>query len=320
MTFVSVVIPMFNEQQHIGRTLAAIKAAAEHAHLDYELLVVDNGSTDNGPQIASQAGARLLPGAHLTIAALRNLGAGHARGDLLAFVDADVEVPQSWLTLWQQVRQADQADVLALVCDTPARAPWFARAWQRRTLSAGRAEQRRTWLPTANLCLSRDWFERVGGFDERLRTGEDKDFGLRLSAAGARLVSLSSPPAWHWGYEHSWTEWWGKEYWRQGSHLQLFRESNGFRHLRFPLLCWAVLLLNLAGLAALVSGHPGSAVTLLLPGILAASGLSLRQGWRHHDGLFILQLSLLHWIRLHLGAIALLAALADCSVRRPARG
>lgn len=320
MSIVSVVVPMFNEQQHIGRTLGAIKVAAARAGLECELLVVDNGSTDNGPQIATDAGARVLPGAHLTIAALRNLGASHARGDWLAFVDADVEVPPTWLTLWLQLRQAGRADVLALACDTPVQAPWFARAWQRRTLSGGLGEQRREWLPTANLCLPRDWFERVGGFDERLRTGEDKDLGLRLNKAGARLLSVSLPRAWHWGYEHSWTEWWGKERWRQGSHLQLIRESSALRHLRFPLLCCAVFLLNLAALAALLSGAPGLAAGLLLPGILAASGLSLRQGWRHHDGLFMLQLSLLHWIRLHSGAIALLSALANRSMRRPARG
>lgn len=320
MSMVSVVVPMFNEQQHIGRTLGAIKTAAAWAGVDCELLVVDNGSTDEGPQIAGAAGARVLPGAQLSIAALRNLGARHAQGDWLAFVDADVEVPPNWLTLWQELWQTDRVDVLALDCDTPPQAPWFARVWQRRTLSGVRGQQRRDWLPTANLCLSREWFERVGGFDERLRTGEDKDFGLRLSSAGARLLSFSRPLSWHWGYERNWSEWWGKELWRQGSHLQLIRESGSIRHLRFPLLCCTVFLLSLTALAALAAGTASLASGLLLLGMAVAGGLSLRQAWRHRDVFFIVQLSLLHWIRLHLGAIALLSALADRSVRRPARG
>ncbi len=49
--------------------------------------------------------------------------------------------------------------------------------------------------------MRRSWFERVAGFDETLRTGEDKDFSLRLRQADAQLLLVNESVALHWGYE-----------------------------------------------------------------------------------------------------------------------
>lgn len=97
MSRVSIIIPMYNEARHIGRTLLAALEAARQARLDCELIVVDNGSDDHGPRIANELGARVLivPGVH--IGALRNRGAAVASGEWLAFIDADMEMPADWL-------------------------------------------------------------------------------------------------------------------------------------------------------------------------------------------------------------------------------
>ncbi|WP_414158166.1 glycosyltransferase [Pseudomonas sp. BNK-45] len=321
MQRISVIVPMYNEARHITRTLDSVILAARVAAVDYELIVVDNGSTDQGPQRARELGARVLLYPGIGIGALRNRGAAMATGDCLAFIDADIEVPANWLQLWRQVLADNRAEVLALDCAAPRCAPWFARAWQRRSLTAGRQARQRQWLPSANLCLRRVWFERVGGFDERLRTGEDKDLGLRLHAAGARQISLPEPQVLHWGFEGSWGEWAGKERWRQGSHGQLLKAA-GFnpRLLRFPLLCLACALLSGAALLALVAGRPVAAALCLLLGALAPLLLALRQGWRHRDPLFVLQLWLLHGVRLHLGAVALVQGLFNRAAVRPDRG
>jgi len=240
MQRISVIVPMYNEARHITRTLDSVILAARVAAVDYELIVVDNGSTDQGPQRARELGARVLLCPGIGIGALRNRGAAVATGDCLAFLDADIEVPGNWLQLWQQTLAEQRADVFALDCAAPRCAPWFARAWQRRSLAGGQQVRQLQWMPSPNLCLPRAWFERVGGFDERLRTGEDKDFGLRLHAAGARQISLSRPQVLHWGFEGSWREWAGKERWRQGSHVQLLKSGGlNLRLLRFPLLLLA---------------------------------------------------------------------------------
>ncbi|QXH43834.1 glycosyltransferase [Pseudomonas sessilinigenes] len=319
MQRISVIVPMYNEARHIERTLGSVLRAARAADMDCELIVVDNGSTDQGPQRARELGAQVLPCPGLSIGALRNRGAAVATGDCLAFLDADIEVPGNWLQLWQ--RNQAQAEVFALDCAAPASAPWFARAWQRRSLAAGGKARLLQWMPTPNLCLKREWFERVGGFDEQLRTGEDKDFGLRLNAAGARQLSLAQPQVLHWGFEASWSEWAAKERWRQGSHVQLLKSAGpSLRLLRFPLLCLACALFSLMAVLALLLGQGGGALLYLALAALAPLLLALRQGWRQRDPLFVLQLWLLHWVRLYLGASALIQGLFNRSVRRPDRG
>jgi glycosyltransferase involved in cell wall biosynthesis len=210
MNRVSIVIPMYNEARHIGRTLLAAQEAARQAQLECELIVVDNGSDDHGPRIANELGARVLivPGVH--IGALRNRGAAVAHGDWLAFIDADIEMPANWLKLLLEL-EGHQGDVLGLDLDTPRQAPWFAEAWQRRSQRPGAHRLHRVqWLPSANLLMRRSWFERVGGFDESLRTGEDKDFSLRLRQIDAQLLLVNESVALHWGYEGSWREWMSK--------------------------------------------------------------------------------------------------------------
>jgi glycosyltransferase involved in cell wall biosynthesis len=322
MSRISIVIPMYNEARHIGRTLLAASKAAHAADIDCELIVVDNGSTDEGPQIARAFGAQvlLLPG--LLIGALRNRGATVARGEWLAFIDADIEMPEDWLKQMFALATDDQGDVFGLDLHTPAAAPWFAAAWQRRSLRpSSRATRTVQWLPSANLLMRKQWFDKVGGFNETLRTGEDKEYTLRLHRHGARLLSVNTSIALHWGYEMTWREWIGKELWRQGSHLQLLRAHGmSLRLLRFPLLSLLVWLLDALAIVALLGGHAQQALLLLMAGLLPSLLLSLRQSIRQHHLSLTLQLWGLHWVRLHLASAALILGLCHWNARRPARG
>ncbi|KPH01740.1 glycosyl transferase family 2 [Pseudomonas sp. RIT-PI-q] len=322
MSRISIVIPMYNEARHITRTLLAAQHAADAAGIECELIVVDNGSDDLGPQIARQFGAQVLSMPGLLIGALRNRGAAVATGDWLAFIDADIEMPEDWLTLLIKIQTAVQVDILGLDLHTPAEAPWYANAWQRRMLRpSAETVQTVRWLPSANLLMRRPWFDKVGGFDEKLRTGEDKDFTMRLCHAGARLLSVNQSVALHWGYEGSWREWMGKEFWRQGSHLQLLR-SNGMslRLLRFPMLSIAAWVLDIAAIFALFNGQVYLALFLLFLTSLPALALSLRQTLKHHDPGLTLQLWGLHWVRLQLAGAAFILSLCHWNARRPARG
>lgn len=321
MNGISIVIPMFDEARHITRTLDAARAAADAAGLECELIVVDNGSRDEGPALAEAAGARVLRHPGLPIGALRNRGAAAARHTWLAFLDADIEVPLDWLQQWQSCNERGDVGVFALACDTPSQAPWYARAWQRRSLPAV-AAQPSSWLPSANLCLTREAFEAAGGFDEQLRTGEDKDLGLRLHRLGASQLMLRSPRVLHWGYEQCWAEWFGKELWRQGSHLQLMRTQGhgNWRLLRFPLLALANWLPTLLALSAGALGQFPLALMAALLSTAPALLLSLRQSARQLDGVLTVQLWFLHWLRLHIAGGAFLLSLFKWTARRPARG
>lgn len=322
MNRISIVIPMFNESRHIGRTLLAAQKAAYAANVECELIVVDNGSTDDGPHLARQFGAQVLVLPGLLIGALRNRGRMLATGEWLAFIDADIELPEDWLQPLFDLEANDKADVFGLDLHTPAEAPWFASAWQRRTLQASsQVSHAVDWLPSSNLLMRCSWFDKVGGFNETLRTGEDKEFTLRLHEQGARLLSINNNVALHWGYEMNWREWMGKEMWRQGSHLQLLR-THGFslRLLRFPMLSLAAWLLDLMAISALLNGFPHHAAIMVSLTLIPALVLSVRQSSRHHNLALTLQLWGLHWIRLHLAGAAFILSLCHWNARRPARG
>ena len=85
----SFVIPAHNEEQHLGATLAAIKAAADEIGESFELIVVDDASTDQTARIAEEAQAHVVHVQDRQISATRNAGARAAKGDVLFFIDAD---------------------------------------------------------------------------------------------------------------------------------------------------------------------------------------------------------------------------------------
>jgi glycosyltransferase involved in cell wall biosynthesis len=322
MSRISIVIPMYNEARHIARTLLAAQKAAHAAGLDCELIVVDNGSNDEGPHIARQFGAQVLVQPGILIGALRNRGTAIATGEWLAFIDADVEMPEDWLTRLITVERDGQADVFGLDLHTPAEAPWYATAWQRRTLRpASQGSRLVDWLPSSNLLMRRSWFDKVEGFNESLRTGEDKDFTLRLHQAGARILAVNESVALHWGYEMNWREWMGKEMWRQSSHVQLLRTHGAsLRLLRFPLLSLGAWFLDLLAISALCDGFPHHAAVMLGITTVPALIMSLRQSRKHRNVGLTLQLWGLHWVRLHLAGAALVLSLCHWNARRPARG
>lgn len=321
MNRVSIIVPTLNEAGHLSRTLSAARRAAEHCGLEYELIVPDNGSIDGSQALASSLGARVLDCPGVSIAALRNRGAAAASGDWLAFLDADMEVPLDWLEMWREVRATNRADVLGLVHRPPPQAPWYARAWLQRVAAERNRPALRDWLPTANLCLERHWFERVGGFDESLRTCEDKDLSLRLGGAGARLLSLPTPTVLNWGFEGSWGEWLGKELWRQSSQAQLLRKGSvGLRMLRFPLLAVGHWAIDALALLCLLLGQPAVAAGVFALGWLPALMMTLRYRYNRQRPLLALHLLVLHWLRMHVAGIALLLGLMDLTARRPSRG
>src|SRR5829696_3493306 len=98
---ISVVIPAFNEEAYLGRTLASLGRAAaslrEKVNLSAELVVVDNDSSDSTADVARAFGAAVVKEAQNNVAKVRNTGARAARGDVLVFVDADTVVPAELL-------------------------------------------------------------------------------------------------------------------------------------------------------------------------------------------------------------------------------
>src|ERR1700746_2644268 len=89
---ISFVVPAHSEEFELSITLAAIHAAASSAAQRYEIIVVDDASTDATPDIAAQAGAKVVRINRRQIAAARNAGGRAAQGEYLFFIDADTRI------------------------------------------------------------------------------------------------------------------------------------------------------------------------------------------------------------------------------------
>jgi len=89
---ISFIVPAYNEELELPSTIAAIHAAASGASQAYEIIVVDDASTDATPEIAVKAGVQVVSINRRQIAAARNAGARAARGKVLFFVDADTRI------------------------------------------------------------------------------------------------------------------------------------------------------------------------------------------------------------------------------------
>ncbi|HNT61182.1 MAG TPA: glycosyltransferase family 2 protein, partial [Candidatus Bilamarchaeaceae archaeon] len=92
---VSVIIPTYNEEKYLRRTMEGI--LAQKADFDYEIVVADGNSTDSTTAIAKELGARVVSEPKRTIAAGRQAGSAIARGKILVSSSADVHMKKDWL-------------------------------------------------------------------------------------------------------------------------------------------------------------------------------------------------------------------------------
>jgi hypothetical protein len=180
------VIPVRNDAVRLGACLESI-ARGTPAGVPVEVVVADNGSTDDSVGVARGAGAEVLelPGARL--GELRNRAAAHARGSILAFVDADHEIAPAWIPAAIETLSGAAAAVGA-PCYAPSPGTWVQRCYDRLRRHPA-AQEPVEWLGSGNLAVRREAFEAAGGFDVSLETCEDVDLCRKLRAGGGVLVA-----------------------------------------------------------------------------------------------------------------------------------
>lgn len=197
MPRVSVIVPVFDDALRLRRCVASILAQREEVDGPLEVLVADNGSSDDpAGALAGLDEVRMVheprPGSY----AARNRAASLARGDVLAFTDADCVPRAGWLRaglakldgppamdiVVGEIELFDETESDSRPTDPVVQAYETVTAFRQRhyveALGFG---------PTANLFVRRSTFDAVGGFDPSLRSGGDKLFGQHAVAAGHRL-------------------------------------------------------------------------------------------------------------------------------------
>ena len=196
---ISVVICAYNAADTLDDCLTSL---GKLTYPDFEVIVVNDGSKDDTEAVARRySNVRLITTSNNGLSTARNIGLSAARGEIVAYTDADVRVDPDWLTYL--VQPFLHSDVVAAGGPNvvPPDDPWVAQCVARapgaptQVLFDDRIAEH---VPGCNLAVRRDALLAIGGFNPiYLRAGDDVDVCWRLQARGGRIGFAPSALVWH---------------------------------------------------------------------------------------------------------------------------
>lgn len=192
---ISVIIPVYNDPDGLSDTVNSLLDQTARPDL-YEIIIVDNMSTDETPKVAKSLSEK-NPNVNFVTEdevqssyAARNTGIQRAQGELLAFVDSNMTVGNTYIeSIEKKMKENDRK---YMGCDvrvvTKEDANRIARYNQARAFPVEHQIKAEKFAPTACLVVHREIFEEVGLFDGDLISGGDYEFGHRVVDAGYKLT------------------------------------------------------------------------------------------------------------------------------------
>ncbi|MDH3539395.1 MAG: glycosyltransferase [Acidimicrobiia bacterium] len=190
---VTVVVPMRNNAATIGEQLEALSSQQYEGF--WEVVVVDNGSTDGSLETAARYASRfqdfrVVDASEIRgVSHARNAGAAAGRGEVILFTDADDVVGEGWIAAL--VAGLERADLAGGPLDESSLNPEYAREWGDPPIPTDRFNVVAGYLPNArgnNVGIRRSVFDAIGGWNEEYRFAEDVELCWRAANAGYRLV------------------------------------------------------------------------------------------------------------------------------------
>lgn len=209
---ISVIVCTHNRSESLGKTLASIAASEVPGSIEWELLVVDNNSTDATRRVAEDFGrnsglnARVLFEPRPGLSFARNLGVSASLGEILAFTDDDVHVSNRWIAEIQHGFDAHQPACMGgrILRDPTLPLPdWWDYGWRSvlchfdrgNDVAVAGSDDRTEYAWGANISFHRSVFEKYGLFrthlgrtPDTLGLGEDSELVLRLRHNGERVI------------------------------------------------------------------------------------------------------------------------------------
>jgi len=183
-TTVSALVAVWNGARFLEEALASARAQTRPAD---ELIVVDDGSTDDSAAIAERMGARVVRAPHRGVAPTRNAAVELATGDLIAWLDADDRWTPDKLAVQVAYMDAHPEVGMTFTHQRLVLEPGVARPyWVRPEMLAGDSPV----VGTCSMVVRRHHFAEVGGFDASKTPSDDTDWVFRATNRGIAHVTL----------------------------------------------------------------------------------------------------------------------------------
>jgi glycosyltransferase involved in cell wall biosynthesis len=186
---ISVVIPAFQEEKYLPRALQSVLG---QEYKNFELIVVNNNSSDKTAEIAEKFGAKVIFELRQGVGFARQAGFLAAKGDIIATTDADAVLPKNWLS--RIAKEFEEDNTLAAfgglytlysgpITARFAISYFFYFIWLLDKIFSGGGN-----LPGANSAFRKSAFLRIGGFNTKLSMCEDVDLSQRIKNVGKVLL------------------------------------------------------------------------------------------------------------------------------------
>ncbi len=195
---ISVVVPAYNSAKTIEPCLAALRAQTT-PHDNYEIIVVDDGSTDATAQLAQAQGVRVIRQPNGGAAAARNTGAHHANGGIVIFVDADSVPDERFVEKMASAFSSSEIAGASGEKKTRQANVWarFIQMEYDYKYDLIAAHPTIDFVDSSTAAYRRDIFLANGGFDTAMMEAEDTELSFRLAERGCKMVLIRDAIAYH---------------------------------------------------------------------------------------------------------------------------
>ena len=197
---VSIVVPAYNEEKTIEGCIQSLLGLT-YPKNKYEILIVDNNSNDKTAKIIQEYDISYLKETKPGPSAARNLGIKKAKGEIIAFIDADCVVDKNWLK--NLVKGFDNPKIVGSGGKIKVFKPlkMIEKYADRRLYNQKQFIQGigglLPFLATVNCADKAEVFKKIGLFDPSFTSAEDNDFGWRIHALGYKFSYVSSAIVFH---------------------------------------------------------------------------------------------------------------------------
>lgn len=211
MIKISFVIPALNEEKYIGGSIKTIQENVPSI-ISYEIIVVDNGSTDKTIEIARSYNSKIIVIEGVTISELRNIGAMNAHGDILIFIDADVILTKDWgKNISDALNEFEKYDnfITGSIYDIEDSDNWIQAHWFKPIVN----KKKVNYINAGHLIIKAKHFNNIGGFDKSIETGEDSELCRRAQQSGLKIINNPKLRVIHKGYPKTLLGFYKRERW-----------------------------------------------------------------------------------------------------------